>query len=287
MGGWAIDRNPLHIRVRDLFVQPVYDRLDRIGGRLERIHADVFRESHRYSDPRCLTRHGYRCFSQNDEDGIIDEIFQRIGSTTRTFVEFGVENGTENNTLALLTAGWRGTWIEASAAHAARIRNQFRDAIAEGKLTFVQEFVSVSNVEALFVAAGVPGDLDLLSIDIDRNDYWVWQAVRSFRPRVVVIEYNASLGRSARAVVPYDPVATWDGSSYFGASLAALEALGREKGYALVGCNVTGVNAFFVRADCVRDHFLAPYTAAVHYEPPRYGPTGAGHPVRWGTYVYV
>lgn len=236
----------------------------------------------RYADPRCLTRHGYRCFSQNEEDGILDEIFRRIGVTSRTFVEFGVEHGLENNTLALLVAGWRGVWIECDHAAVQSIREAFREPLEERLLVVEEAMVTAEGIEEIFQRTGVPEEPDLLSIDIDGNDYWVWKAIRRTRPRVVVVEYNASFGRSARVAVPYDPAARWNGSSHFGASLAAFEALARDKGYALVGCTLNGVNAFFVRTDCLGDEFLEPFTAERHYEPPRYGATGAGHRPQWG-----
>ncbi len=271
-------------RFYDLVLRPVTARLLHLATIARASHLAQLASLDRYSDPRCLTRFGYRCTSQNEEDGIIDEILRRVGTTNRFFVEFGVGPGTENNTVALLLGGWRGLWIEAHTGHAARIRAGFSEPLASGQLQLLGEFVTAETVEALFERGGVPAEPDLLSVDIDGNDYWVWRALGRFRPRVVVIEYNASLGRSARVVQPYAPTAGWDETMAFGASLAALEELGREKGYALVGCGITGVNAFFVRVDCLADGFLEPYTAHRHYEPPRFGETGAGHPVRWGRF---
>ena len=118
---------------------------------------------------------------------------------------------------------------------------------------------------------GVSGEIDLLSIDIDNNDYWVWKAITRINPRVVVIEYNATLRPPMSLVVPYEPERTWDGATnYFGASLEAFVRLGRSKGYRLVGCSISGVNAFFVRDDIAGDHFFDPATAEELYEPPRY-----------------
>jgi hypothetical protein len=238
----------------------------------------------RNRDPRRLLGYGYKGYSQGDEDGIIDEIFRRIGTTDRSFVEFGVGNGLQNNTAALLLAGWRGDWLEGSAEDVAHIEAMFAPQLARGELRVRRTFITAENIETLFTEAGVPTEPDLLSIDIDGNDYWVWRAISRYRPRVVVVEYNAKFGRSARCVVPYRPDRVWDGTSHFGASLAALEALGREKGYALVGCGYQGTNAFFVRDDLLGDHFCAPYTAANHYEPARYALAwlASGHPAAWG-----
>jgi hypothetical protein len=269
---------------RDALVSPLVARLDQVERRLRELTLQARAGA---LDPRELLLHGHRCFSQNAEDGMLDELFRRIGTGPRHFVEFGVGNGLENNTMALLLAGWSGLWIEASPASARAIREGFAPAIAAGRLTLVESFVTAENIEGLLRGAGVPADLDLLSIDIDGNDYWVWKALGAFRPRAVVIEYNASLGPTARLARPYDPAFVWDGTSAFGASLAALAALGEAKGYALVGCDAAGVNAFFVRQDLVGDRFVAPFTAARHYQPPRYGPTGAGHPPRFAPFQEV
>ena len=268
-------------RLRDLIVEPIRAELARIQLVERESWRAMLLAADRYSDTRCLTRRGYRCFSQNDEDGMIDEVFRRIGTSNRFFVEFGVETGVENNTLALLLAGWRGLWIEADPAFIDRLRVDFATALSTQQLTLVGDLVTAENIESLFAQAAIPNEPDLLSIDIDGNDFWVWKAISKVRPRVVVIEYNASLGRSARVVQEYSPRSRWDGTVAFGASLAALTDLAAEKGYSLVGCGLTGVNAFFVRNDCLDDRFLSPYTADQHYEPPRYGPGGAGHAPRW------
>ena len=110
----------------------------------------------------------------------------------------------------------------------------------------------------------------MLSIDIDGNDYWVWKAIDSYSPRVVVIEHNSVFRSDVEWIMSYNPNNIWNGSSYFGASLKSLEKLGNQKGYRLVGCDFTGVNAFFVRNDLVGDKFFEPFTAENHYEPPRY-----------------
>jgi hypothetical protein len=114
------------------------------------------------------------------------------------------------------------------------------------------------------------GEVDVLGIDIDYNDYWVWKAIEVIKPRLVIIEYNASLRPPLSLVVPYKPDHTWTGGNFFGASLEALVRLGRAKGYRMVGCCFAGVNAFFVREDLCGDRFLEPATAEEHYEPERY-----------------
>lgn len=233
-------------------------------------HAQALSMSPRHQDSRCLLRSGYRVYSQNEEDGILDEIFRRIGARSRYFVEFGVGDGLENNTLYRLLRGWRGAWIEGDRERAELIAKRTARMRASGALALKHAFITAENIEDLFDELAVPESFDLLSIDIDGNDYWVWRAIEHYAPRVVVIEYNAGFGPSAEWVLRYDPDFTWDGTRNVGASLKSLELLGLEKGYRLVGCNLKGINAFFVRADLVKDQFLAPFTAENHYEPPRY-----------------
>ncbi len=225
----------------------------------------------RFQDAQRLLRHGFKVYSQHDEDGIIEEIFRRVGVTDRFFVEFGVGDGLENCTTYCLLKGWSGVWIDGSATCYQGILKNLDFLIAEKKLRPRYGFITAENIESLFEELHVPAEFDFLSIDIDRNDYWIWKAIRRFRPRVVAIEYNASFKQTVACTVPYDPNATWDSwTNYFGCSLKALEYLGAEKGYHLIGCNYTGVTAFFVREDCAGDHFASPYTAENHYEPPRY-----------------
>jgi hypothetical protein len=243
----------------------------------------------RNADPKRLLRYGFKVYSQCDEDGIIQEIFRRIGHGNRAFVEFGVETGIECNTAKLLLEGWRGLWLDGSASHVAQIRKNLDAFCGDGRLQVIESFITAENINALLQRAGMIGDIDLLSIDIDRNDYWVWKAIEIVKPRVVVIEYNATLRPPLSLVVPYDPMQTWNGTNYFGASLEALVRLGREKGYRLVGCSFSGANAFFVQDALAGDHFLDPATADEHYEPPRYffALLSAGHRAQTGPFVSV
>lgn len=242
------------------------------GQQSEAFYYNEMLHNPRYQDPRRLNRFEYRVYSQNGEDGIISEIFKTVGITNRVFVEFGVGDGSENNTTYLLTGGWTGYWLEAGEKKVRKIRQSHGGMIDASRLTVRRTLVTAENIETLFRDMGIPEKPDLLSIDIDGNDYWVWKAINSYRPRVVVIEYNPFLGPELKWVMGYNPQHVWDGSSYYGASLKSLEVLGQEKGYRLVGCDFTGNNAFFVSEELVTDRFAGPFTAEVHYEPPRYGP---------------
>lgn len=222
----------------------------------------------RYGDPQRLVGYHTQVCSQDGEDGIIQEIFRRIGVTTREFVEIGVGSGDENNTAYLLSQGWTGYWIDGSSEFVRTLAA--RDDLPKDALRYLVSFVTAENVGSLFKQLGVPKEFDLLSLDIDQNTYYAWESLAAYQPRVVVIEYNAALPADVDWKVPYHAERTWDGTQNFGASLKAFELLGRKLGYSLVGCDLIGVNAFFVRRDLASNRFSEPFTAENHYEPPRY-----------------
>lgn len=271
-------RAPLVLARKADNFQSSIQNLTRIAGQ---VHLHQVRSA---LPPHHLSRHGYSVYSQNDEDGILAEIFRRIGATNRRFIEFGVGNGMQCNTTHLLMQGWSGGWMEIDPDALTSLRSTFRRELSEQRLRCLSEKVTVANIESLLVQLDCPATLDLLSIDIDGNDYWVWQAIRTIRPRVVVIEYNAAFGPDLDWAMAYDPDWKWDGTRKQGASLAALARLGREKGYHLIGCSMYGVNAFFVEASLAatafpttietREHFAAPLYCASQYEWPQF----RGHP---------
>lgn len=226
--------------------------------------------SERLKNKKCLEYYGFKVYSQNEEDGIIEEIFNRIGTTNKIFIEFGVQNGLESNSHYLLFKGWHGLWIDGGEAYVKEIREKFAPVLASGQLKVVQAFITRENINELFIASGIEGEIDLLSIDIDGNDYHVWKAINVVKPRVVVIEYNGKFPPNCDWKQAYNRYHIWDGSDWQGASLKALELLGRQLGYQLVGTNLNGGNAFFVRQDLVGDLFIEPATAENLYNPVRY-----------------
>jgi hypothetical protein len=221
----------------------------------------------RYGDPQRLLRYALQVCSQNGEDGMIQEVFRRIGTTDRIFVEIGVGNGSENNTAFLLSQGWTGFWIDGNPKFLKVIGD--RKDLSRDCLQGLVSTVSRENVSALFQQLKVPEVFDLLSLDIDQNTYYAWEGLAGYRPRVVVVEYNASILPGVEWKVRYEPNRMADGTHNYGASLKALELLGRRLGYSLVGCDFIGVNAFFVRNDLTDGRFSAPFTSENHFEPPR------------------
>jgi len=227
----------------------------------------------RTKEPGRLGAHEFQMFSQTGADGIIAEINRRIGLTNLFFVEFGVGNGLENNTVALLLQGWAGLWIEASSRQHKVICKELKALLDARKLRVLRQFITRDNILALLERGNVPHAPDLVSIDIDGNDYWVCERLLTrYSPRLLVIEYNALLGPTVPWVMQYDPSHARESmvvTSYYGASLKALEKLLASKGYSLVGCDFLGMNAFFVRSDLVENRFCAPFTSENHFEPNR------------------
>lgn len=224
-----------------------------------------------------------KIYSQNGEDGILEELFNRIGCGGRFFVEFGVESGVECNTRLLAAErGWSGVMIEGNPANYRRLAAFYA---GQPQIRTVHSFITRDNIVPLFQEHQVPDRPDLLSIDIDGNDYWVWQALHAYKPRAVVIEYNASYPPPQLRVTPYDPAFAWDCTSYFGASLCSLAVLGVSLGYALIGSDSRGINAFFVRRDLLERCGFPELSAGQAYHPPGYG--RGGHPWRDGPFLEI
>ncbi|MBP7215900.1 MAG: hypothetical protein KBA46_01305 [Candidatus Omnitrophica bacterium] len=240
----------------------------------------------KYANDKKLSKYEFQVYSQHGEDGIIQEIFRRIGTTNQFFVEFGVEKGLECNSLFLIAKGWSGCWLDSGKGYVKEMHKKFKFLISEKRLAIKHGFITAENIEQLLSSLSIPREFDLLSIDIDGNDYWVWRAIQTYSPRVVVIEYNSIFRPPLEYIVKYDAKKVFPITSYFGASLKSMELLGFEKGYSLVGCNFDGTNAFFIRQDLVRDRFFGPFIAENHYEPPRYYLyTKIGHKTDFGAFV--
>jgi hypothetical protein len=193
----------------------------------------------------------FRVHSQFGDDGVIQYLFSRIPAS-RTFVEFGVEDYTEANTRFLLVHDdWRGLILDGRPDLDAVVSAQGLPMLHD--LEIRSAFITAENINELLIGAGFSGELGLLSIDIDGNDYWVWKAITCVDPQVVVVEYNAVFGADRAVTIPYDPAFTRQAAHhswlYFGASLRALCGLAETKGYAFVGCTSAGNNAYFVRKD--------------------------------------
>lgn len=210
----------------------------------------------------------FKVFSQFGEDGILQYLIRKtgIGPELRTFVEFGVETYEEANTRFLLVNdNWSGLVIDGSPASISQVRES--SIYWRNGLTAIAAFIDAENINQLIGDNGFCGEIGLLSIDIDGNDYWVWDRIDVINPIIVVVEYNSVFGPEHAITIPYDPSfirsAAHSSYLYWGASLKALSLVADRKGYALVGSNSAGNNAFFVRRDRLND--LKELTPAAAY----------------------
>ena len=209
-------------------------------------------------------------YSQNGEDGILLHLLERLGVENRYIVEVGTEDGRECNSANLiLNFGWSGCLIEASESSAAAAREYFSACRVLDRVHLINAWALPGNINELLRNAGVPGTVDILSIDIDSHDYWLWRALDCLNPRIVVIEYNASFSPDSCVTVPY-PMPRIKGKAaryYHGASLMAMQQLGREKGYTMVGGDSRGINCFFVRNDLAAAAGLTAVSTESAYRP--------------------
>ncbi len=252
--------------LRDKLLSPLSAYLQRledhqfvIERRLEYVQEALGRiEARQASDLNDLElfKNEYRVFSQWGEDGIIQFLLRQLDIREKIFVEFGVEDYTESNTRFLLVNNnWSGLVIDGDTENIRRIKTQRYYWLYN--LKAVHCFVTRENINKILEENGLVGEIGLLSIDIDGNDYWIWEAVQNINPAIVIVEYNHRFGSNLSVTVPYDEA--FDRTKahysmiYYGASLKAMCLLGKRKGYAFVGCNSNGVNAFFVRRDLKPD----------------------------------
>jgi hypothetical protein len=233
-----------------LDVRALSNKIDNIQMALGRIEKRQLEQS----KPERPVDWEFKVTSQWGEDGIIQMLVSKVPIDNKIFVEFGVENYTESNTRFLLqNNNWSGLVIDGSEENVRYIKN---DVIYwRYNLKAHCEFISKDNIDRIFADNGVRGEIGLLSVDIDGNDYWIWESIKSIQPRIIVAEYNSLFGPSAKVSIPYDQsfVRRSNGrpNQYYGVSIAALTHLANKRGYELVAGNSAGNNVFFVKKEFV------------------------------------
>lgn len=249
-------------RPADDVLAELHRRLDGIEAQLESVQKIWMRTRHlepavqallreRYLDPETLPypekliAQRFRISSQNQEDGLTLALLAEAGETNRRFVEIGSGLSGGNSGFLARECGWSGLMVDGDAAHMAQVARRFP------MVTAVAAWVTRENIDELIAANGYDGEVDLFSLDLDGNDFWIWEAMTACNPRIVVLEYNSMFGPDRSVTVPYDP--RFDRhehhAMYYGASLTAHARLSARKGYRLVAVEPTGVNAFFLRND--------------------------------------
>jgi hypothetical protein len=237
-------------------------RLERLEAQGETLHKIWLRTRHvepaiqallraKYFDvanlpyPERLTAQRFRISSQNQEDGLTLALLHEAGPTSRRFIEIGSGLSGGNGGFLAREWGWSGLMVDGNRDHMQQVGRRFPMTKA------VAAWITKENINELITEHGYAGDIDLFSLDLDGNDYWIWEAVTVSSPRVLIMEYNSMFGPDRAVTIPYDP--KFDRhrhhSMYYGASLRALTRLNQRKGYRLVAVEPAGVNAFYLRSD--------------------------------------
>lgn len=226
--------------------------MDELRRRSTRLGIEISRITDATNSGGDFNTAGYKVFSQWDEDGLIQNLISCFEVNKNVFVEIGVGDYSEANTRLLLEKGnWTGVIFDCNADNLEKLQSS--DLYWRFSIKAITAFVDAQNINGLLTDAGMDGDIGLLSIDVDGVDYWIWKAIDVISPQIVICEYNGIFGSKAKVTVPYDPA--FDRTKkhyswlYAGASFAALDYLGVQKGYTCVGTNCAGNNAFFVRND--------------------------------------
>ena len=203
-----------------------------------------------------LWEYEFKVFSQWGEDGIIQHLVNHLNISNRTFIEFGVEDFHESNCRFLMMKDrWSGFVIDGSSDNIQRLKSSYF--FWQYQLACKTSFITRDNVAALLEESGFQKDLGLLSVDIDGVDYHVLEALGAWRPAILVVEYNDAFGFERPVTVPYDAqfvrARKHSSNQYWGANLPAFCHLAQARGFALVGINSVGSNAFFVRRDLLNE----------------------------------
>ena len=240
-------------------IKTLFSQFRDISIRLQKLQQAVGRIETRQiisQNLREFNNNEFQVYSQWGEDGLIQYLIHNIAIEKPIFVEFGVETYQESNTrFLLINNNWSGLVLDGSKSNIEYIKN---DPIYwKHNLKAECAFINRDNINSLIKENGISGDIGLLSIDIDGNDYWVWEAIDVINPRIVVCEYNSLFGDDKTVSVPYDSsffrTKAHYSNLYWGASITALTELANSKGYALVGSNIAGNNLFFVRRDVINE----------------------------------
>jgi hypothetical protein len=227
-------------------------RLDRHLDDLKMLQGKLLTQASRERHDADLRAYEFKVFSQWGEDGIIQRLIDLVPIKNRTFIEFGASDFLESNCrFLMMNDNWSGFVVDGSDRNIAAIRRS--SYFWKYDLVARASFIDREHIDSLLLESGFDSDLGILSVDIDGVDYHVLEAIKSYRPRILITEYNSVFGGERKITVPYDAsfhrTARHFSNLYFGASLGALDSLATKMGYSLVATTSEGVNAFFVRDD--------------------------------------
>jgi hypothetical protein len=245
------------VKIRNKFLSPllIQDELQKLM--LGRILANQVKVM---SCPKDLSAVEFRVFSQFGDDGIIQWLISNLHIPNKTFIEFGVEDYSESNTrFLMMNDNWSGFVMDGSVANINKLKSQYY--YWRYDLNAKAIFITKENITTLIDDQGFDSEIGLLHIDLDGNDFYIWSAINSIRPVIVIVEYNSLFGVDRPISVIYDPAFVRTKAHYsnllWGSSLLSLNNLAKEKGYSFVGCNSAGNNAYFIRDDRLNEHVKA------------------------------
>lgn len=226
---------------------------------LKVLHGKMLSQQNKNNFEACINdirKAEFKVFSQWGDDGIIEFLVSYLDIPSKTFIEFGVEDYTESNTrFLLINRNWSGLVMDGSKKNIDFIQKD--NIYWQHELTAKQVFVTKENINKEIIDSGFSGELGILHVDIDGNDYWIWKEIDSVNPVIIIVEYNSVFGKDRAITVPYDPSFVRNEKHYsdlfFGASIKAFVTLGQSKGYSFIGCNTAGNNAYFVRNDKMKE----------------------------------
>ena len=228
-------------------------RLDCMEAQLRAVLRALYLRADELDHPHRTTVQRFGLLSQHGEDGITAALLRAIAPRDRRFVEIGCADHGWNTGFLAEELGWSGLMVDCNAEAVAATRLRF----PESAVRTAVATVTPDTIDALLRAHGFEGELDVLSVDVDGNDYWLWKALGACRPCLVIIEYNPVFGAERAVVVPYNDGEVWTVPAqehrYFGASLRAMQGLAHDKGYRLVAVEPDSANAFFLRHDVALD----------------------------------
>lgn len=244
-------------KIREKFIRPILLDSELQKLMLGKILANQVKSM---SKPKELKDVEFRVFSQFGDDGIIQWLTHNIDMPNKTFIEFGVEDYGESNTrFLMMNDNWSGFVMDGSAENIAKLRSQYY--YWRHDLNAKAVFITRENIVSLIEEQKFSIDVGLLHIDLDGNDFYIWKAIQSIRPIIVIVEYNSLFGVERPISVIYDDAFVRTKAHYstlfWGSSLLSLNNLAREKGYSFIGCNSAGNNAYFVRDDKLNENVKA------------------------------
>lgn len=203
--------------------------------------------------PAKLSDASFDVFTYHGEDGIIAYLVLQLKNIPKLFIDIGAGDCLTGNCSNLIAHyGWSGVFIDMNEKKLSLGKEVYNKMSGPGlKLKFVHTEVTPETINDLLAAAGISGDIGLLSIDVDGNDYWIWKAIDIISPAIVVIESKVEYGRHD-VIVPYGKNNHRSADHrYNGASAVAFEKLAKKKGYKLAGANKQGYNLFFVKESAI------------------------------------